>query len=99
MTHPIMPPVERLGIDPIEVSHSPRQIAVNRFNQEVIMVFHKAIGMALPIVSLDYLLEDDEKLPPVMIILKNRQTGITPGSDMIDSTRIFDSKWSGHDRR
>ena len=63
------------------------------------MVVHEAVAMTQPLMSLDHLPKDEEKLPSVTLILKNRKTGIAPGSDMIDRTRIFDSEGSGRDLR
>ena len=79
--------------------HSQRHVSVNRFHKEVVMIIHKAKGMAEPIVSSNHIFKDHEKLSSVMIIIKDGRTCIASGSNMINSSRIFDSEWPGHDAR
>jgi len=44
------------------------------------MIFHEAVAMTQPFMSLDHFPKDEEELPSVTVILENRQTGIPPGS-------------------
>jgi hypothetical protein len=81
------------------VPNSQGQVSVNRSHKEVIVIIHKAKGMAEPIVSSNHIFEDREKLSSVTIIIKDRRMCIASGSNMINSSRIFDSEWSGHDPR
>ena len=63
------------------------------------MIIHKAKGMAEPLVSSNHIFKDHEKFSSVTIIIKDRSTCIASGSNMIHSSWIFDSEWSGHDAR
>jgi hypothetical protein len=49
----IVPFVEALGIDPVELSHAGRQIRLRRLHDEVVVVVHQAVGVAKPAESLD----------------------------------------------
>jgi hypothetical protein len=41
-----MPFIKKLGIDTVELSHAEREVSVGRFNQEMVVVVHKTIGVA-----------------------------------------------------
>jgi hypothetical protein len=48
MSQPLVGSVERLCIHTIQVAHATREIRIRRFDQQVIVIAHKAIGMADP---------------------------------------------------
>ena len=59
MPYPAVPTVKILGVNPVEVPHPLGKIAINRFHHQVVVVIHKAIGVAEPVEPFDHLLEDE----------------------------------------
>jgi hypothetical protein len=51
----------------------------------------RAIGMAEPMVAPVDLVQNEEKVLPILVILVNRLLFISPGGDMIHSAGIFDA--------
>ena len=49
MPHAPMPPVEALGIDPVQLAHAFGQVAVRRLDQQVIVVVHQAVRVHGPV--------------------------------------------------
>jgi hypothetical protein len=96
MADPAVPPVEGLGIDAIELAHSPRQIRPRGLDEEVVVVRHQAVGMAAPAITPDHLGEGVQKEVPVVVVPKGRLSGVPSGGEMIDGTGIFDSKGPSH---
>ena len=62
------------------------------------MVIHEAIGMAEPMVALVDLVENGEKVLPILILPVNKLFSISPRGDMIHSTGIFDTQRASHSR-
>jgi len=58
VAHPVVPPVEILGIGAIDVPHPLGETSFGRFHHQVAVVFHQAIRMTEPVESLDRILED-----------------------------------------
>ena len=50
--------VEVLSVDSIQLTHTCRQIPLGCFNEEMVMVGHKTMGVAKPIEIKDYPAED-----------------------------------------
>jgi hypothetical protein len=97
MPCPVVATIKILRVNPIDVSHALGKVAINRFHHQVVVVLHKAIGVAEPVEPFEHLLEDNEKPLPVVVVLEYRQAGISPGRDVIDCARKFEAKWSSHD--
>jgi hypothetical protein len=55
------------------------------------VVIHEAIGMTEPMVAPIDLVENEEKVLPILVILVNTLLFISPGCDVIHSTGIFDA--------
>lgn len=68
MACPPVAPVRCLGEYAVELSHPLRQIAIRRFDYQVIMVEHQAIGMTDAIKIFNYLPEGIEKAFPVSVV-------------------------------
>ena len=71
MACPLMTFIKKLCIDPIQLSHTQGEVAIRRFDQEVIVVVHHAVGVANPIVSLINVLECVQEVFAVMVILED----------------------------
>jgi hypothetical protein len=62
MPYPMMPTVVRLGRAPIQLAHAEREVGLRRFDQEMIVVVHQAIGMAEPAIAMDGMGKESDKL-------------------------------------
>jgi hypothetical protein len=60
------------------------------------MIVHQAVGMADPMKAIIHLLQDPEKGKSIRIIPVNGVSPITPGSNMVEGSRVFYSQGSGH---
>ena len=49
----MVPSVIFLSIDAVQLAHANGQIGVGRFDHEVVMVIHEAVGMADPVPKKD----------------------------------------------
>ena len=67
------------------------QIGLWCFDKEVVVVRHEAEGVADPLVVLYNIGKDIEKPTSIGIVEKDIGSGISPGSDVIDSSGIRDS--------
>ena len=91
-----MPAVERLGVHPVELPHSPGQGGIDRLDQQVVVVRHQTIGMTEPVESRNSLSEYLEELLAIGVVEKDILICITAGSDVIHRAWVFDPQWSGH---
>jgi hypothetical protein len=98
MPDTMVPSVEVLGVDSVDVAHAKRQNAINRFYEQVVVIAHKRIGIAEPVEALHRLFKQSKECCPVDIVFKYLHPGISPRRHMINGPRIFYSQWSGHIR-
>jgi hypothetical protein len=91
MPRPVVSLIERLGIDPIQLPHTEREIPFGCFDEEMIVVVHETIGMTAPAVVLVDLCEDLKKRITIDIVLENILLLVPSGCNMIYSSRIFDA--------
>ena len=75
-----------------------RQIALRRFNQEVVMVIHEAIRGAEPVIPLDDLGEEGKKAFPVCVIRVDGSTRVAAAGHMIQGARKCETQGSCHRR-
>ena len=97
MAYPVVPPVERLGVHPVELSHPPGQGGIDRLDQQVVVIHHQAIRMTEPVEPFDRLFQYLEEPLPIRVIEKDILVRVTAGSDVIHRAWVFDSQWSCHD--
>jgi hypothetical protein len=71
MADPVVPSIEGLGVDTVQVTHPLREIAVRCFNEEMVVVVHEAICVAKPVVASDNFSDDSEELLLVRTINKD----------------------------
>ena len=63
---------------------------------EVVVIAHQAIGQGLGIETRQRLGYDLQQSVPVLVIDEDWLAPVTAGSDVIDSTREFDTQRTGH---
>jgi hypothetical protein len=96
MTGPLMALIEELGVDAVQLPHADGKIAVRRFDKEIIVIAHEAIGMTEPIVAFINVLESVQEVNAVLVVFKDGFFIIASRGDMIDSTCIFYAEGTGH---
>jgi len=89
MADPVVVPVEFLGIDTIELTHSFTEGAINGFDDNVVMVAHEAIGMTKPIEEIAAPCEDIKEDSTILVIAENIFLFIPTRGDMIKCSRKF----------
>ena len=71
--------------------HAEGKVSIGRFDQQVVMVVHEAIGVAKPVVAFINVGEDSEKGLPVMVVLKDSLFVVSPAGDVIHGAGVFDA--------
>jgi len=62
-----MAPVESLGVDAIELTHALDEVAVRRFDEQVVVVTHLTIGKEHPVETFADLPQDIQPKLPVLV--------------------------------
>jgi hypothetical protein len=91
MTDPAMALVVGLGVYPIELPHSFGQVSIRRFNNQMIVIVHQAIGMADPVKPLVDLSERIQEKFTITVMLEDRLALVAARCDMIQDTVVLNS--------
>lgn len=97
MPYPPMPPVEGLRVDAVELAHGVGEIGVRRFDEQMEVIGHQAVGMAKHIEPSERLPEDGQERISVNVIKKDRSLSVAAGSHVIDGFREFYADRSDHE--
>ena len=97
MPRPLMTFIKKLRIDAVQLPHTQGEIAVRRFDQEVIVVVHQAVSMTEPVIPLIDVLERVQEVDPVLVVFENGLLFIAARGDVIDSTGVFYAEGAGHE--
>jgi hypothetical protein len=62
----------------------------------MIVVAHKAVGMAEPVISAIDMLQGVQEILTVLVVFVDSFLFISPAGDMIDCSRIFYTQRTGH---
>jgi len=65
----------------------------------MVVVVHQTVCMAEPIIALVDMLEGPEEVLTVQIVLEHGFLFVAARGHMIDSTGVFNTKWTGHEAR
>jgi len=84
-----VPMVEPNGIGALQPSHPAHQVGVGRFQHQMLVVAHQAIGMHLPTRLLARFSQRLDEIVPVHIVEKNVLAAISPAHHMIHRAGIF----------
>jgi hypothetical protein len=83
--------VKKLSVNSVQLPHAEGKISIRRFDQEMVMIIHKAVGVTDPMVAFDDVLDGIEEFGPILIVSEDRLLLVAPGGDMIHRAGIFDS--------
>ena len=78
-----VPAVEQLGIRAIEALHPLRQVGRRRLEEEVVVVRHQALRMAVPAEPGDDVFRDREHQPPVGVVAHDVLSAVSAGVDVV----------------
>jgi len=88
-----------LGVDPIELAHPSRQMAVRGLDQKMIMIVHQAVRMTEPVRAAHDGGEDGEKGLPIGSRCINPLPSIATTRYVVDTSWIFKSQRPRHGRK
>jgi hypothetical protein len=91
-----MQPVEPLGIDAIDMSHATRKVAMGGLNQQMIMIWHQAVGRNSEVPIFPRLLNRLEEVFIIPFLSKDGFPPTSPVQDMIPGIGILNSKRPRH---
>jgi hypothetical protein len=86
MPHPIMPLVEALRIDTVQLPHANGKISLGSIDQQMVMVLHQTVGVAEPIVAKDNILKDIQEDLSIQIVSEYLLFFVSSARDVINST-------------
>jgi hypothetical protein len=92
----VMQPVEPLGIDAIDMPHATRKVAVGGLNQQMIVIWHQAVGRNPEVPIFARLLNRLEEAFIIPFLSKDGFPPTSPVQDMIPSVGILDPKRPRH---
>src|SRR5436309_2903665 len=85
MAFPLVPAVERLGIDAVEAVAAVGELVAQGFDDEVVVVRHQAEGVNEPVVTLHHVCEEAQEEPAVVVAAKNRRPVDPTRADVEDA--------------
>jgi len=91
MAYTLVAAIEALGVNTIQVAHAFREIGFGRFDDQMIVIAHLAIGVAYPVESLANLAECFQPRHAIFIRAIDVLAPITSGSDVIERASKFKS--------
>jgi len=63
--------VEKLGVDTVQLPHTEGEVAIGRFDKDMVMVGHEAVGVADPIIPLVDVLEGVQEVQSILVVLED----------------------------
>src|ERR1022692_1383840 len=96
MTKELMSPVEARSIRAQKPLHASDQVGLGRFDHQMKVVQHQTISMNLPACFVARFAEGFQKTLPILIVLENRLSPVSPVHDVIDRSRILHSQFARH---
>ena len=63
-------PVEALGVDSVDMAHAPRDVGIWRLHEQMIVVWHQAIGANMDIPGRRGFLEKLDKYSVILVVIK-----------------------------
>ena len=85
----LVAPVETLGIDTVDMTHTTGEIAIRSMDQQMVMIWHQAIRRYFKIPSIRRLLKNLDEGFIVMSVQKNVLPSSATIHDMIPGSGIF----------
>jgi hypothetical protein len=87
MSPPAVLCVEALGVGAVQTAHAGRQLLTGRLDDRVVVVAHQADCVKPPAILLDYVREQPDVEPPVVVVDVDRFASGAPRDDMVEAVR------------
>ena len=84
-----MPTVSGLRVNAIELPQSLRQVAIHRFDEEMVVVIYQAVSVQAPVEALRNSTEGLQQQLTIFIVFNNSLLPITPRRYVIQGTLEF----------
>ena len=82
----------------IELAHAEGEIRLRRFEEQMIVVVHEAIGVTEPAIPIDHLGQQGQPRGAITVIRNYVLAGIAPTRDVVDGSGKFQTQWTCHGR-
>ena len=96
--HQSVPPVEGLGVDPVEVPHQSRQRARSGAQHQVVVIAHEAIGKHRRVEARGGFAQNRKVRLAVGGVTVDRLATVTARGDVEDGAGEFNAKGTRHTR-
>lgn len=96
MTDPTMAPIERAGIQHIELTHKGRQIGPGGHHHKMEMGVHQHIPMHRDRLGVHRTPQAGQERVTIVVIVDDGLTGIAPAGHMITGSQIGQPQGAGH---
>ena len=94
----IVPAIEGLGVDAVDVTHQQGEIGLPGVQHEVVVVAHQAIGQGFGVEAGQRLRHDLQQAVAILAIGKDVFAPVTTRGDVIHRAGKFDTQRTGHAR-
>lgn len=91
MPYPVMSPVEGLGVNPVQLPHPKGEIPLRGLDEQMVMIFHEAVGVTEPVVASIHLVQKIQKTLPVLVIGEDGSPFVSSTGEVIDRPGVFDA--------
>ncbi len=92
----LMPEVEALGVNPQQPLHPDHQVGLGRFDDQMKMIAHEAIGVNLPLSLVAGFGQGGQEYPAVLRIAEDFLPAIPPVHHMVDRSGKFMAHLAWH---
>jgi hypothetical protein len=99
MADAVMAPIEALCVAAVQTPHAATEIRLGRFNEQMIMVIHQTVGIALPLLLENFGPQAGQEVVAIRIIEKDRLSGIAPRCEVIERAGVFQPQLASHGHR
>jgi len=89
-------PVALPGIYAVELSHPLGEVRFPGFNDEMVMIVHKTVGITEPLKPVRDAAEKFDEIAAVFVVPKDHLTGVAAGGDMMQGAGAFNAEGTRH---
>ena len=94
---PIVPAVESLRVLPVQAPHASGQVRLGGLDEQVEVVRHQAVAVAVPVVGVDDLAQPVEEGVPIPVVEEDGFARIAPGGQVVEGAGELDAEWPSHE--
>jgi hypothetical protein len=97
MTTALMPAIESLRVDAVQVAHRQREIGLGCLEEQVIVVAHEAVGVTKDTITSHRGGQHDEKARAIVVVLKNAAMVVPTSRNVVDPAGKLQAERSRHE--